>query len=122
MNYMELDLDKPSYEGRWVDFGNGRLKIRAYPASKQNFITKDGNIIFLGEQTLDKFKYCLMDWDNYVKTGTQEKIILTDEVKKRLYDFRLGQAVIDGKEMTISDFVILKADELFREMTEAEKN
>lgn len=119
---MELNFDKPSYEGKWFEFGNGRLKIRAYPASKQNFVMKDGNIVFLGEQSLDKFKYCLMDWDNYVKAGTKEKIVLDDEVKTKVYDFRLGSAVINNKEMVISDFVILTADELFKEMVETEKN
>jgi hypothetical protein len=119
---MELNFDNLSYEGRWFEFGDGRLKIRTYPASKQNFVIKDGNIVFLGEQNLDKFKHCLMDWDNYVKAGTKEKIVLNDEVKKKVYDFRLGLVVIDGKEMVISDFVMLKADELFKEMVEAEKN
>lgn len=119
---MELALDKISYDGKWFDFGNGRLKIRTYPASRQNFTMKDGNIVFLGEQSFDKFKHCLVDWDNYVKPGTQEKIILTDEVKRKVFDFRLGLTVVDDKELSIADFVLLKADELFKEMAEAEKN
>lgn len=119
---MELNLDKISYDGKWFDFGNGRLKIRTYPVSKQNFVMKDGNIIFLGEQSFDKFKHCLVDWDNYVKAGTEEKIILTEEVKRKVYDFRIGLTAIDDKELSISDFVITKADELFKEMVEAEKN
>ena len=120
--FMELNLDKISYEGEWFEFGNGRLKIRAYPLSKQDFVIKNGNLVILGEYELAKFKYCLLDWDNYVKPGTQEKIILTDEVKQKVYDGRLGVTMIDGKELSISEFVRIKADELFEKMAEAEKN
>jgi len=119
---MELNLDKLSYDGKWFDFGNGRLKIRPYPTSEQNFVVKDGNIIFLGEQSLEKFKYCFEGWDNYVKKGTTDKIILDDVVKKKLYDFRVGKTMIGEKELSISDFVILKADEMMKETQAAEKN
>lgn len=120
---MELDISKCSYEGKWFDFGNGRLKIRAYPASKQSFAIKDGNVVFPGEQGLDRFKYCLMAWENYVTPAPENKPIeLTDEVKKKVYDFRLGPVEIDGAQVTISDFVTVKAEELFKEMIAAEKN
>lgn len=120
---MELNVSKCSYDGKWFDFGNGRLKVRPYPASKQNFVMKDGNVVFLGEQAFDKFKYCLEAWENYVTPAPENKPIeLTDDIKKKVFDFRLGAVKIDDKEMTISDFVITKADELFREAVETEKN
>lgn len=120
---MELNIDKCSYDGKWYDFGNGRLKIRAYPASRQSFAVKDGNVVFPGETGLERFKYCLTAWENYVTPAPENKAItLTDEVKKKVYDFRLGETEIDGKLMSISDFVTLKSDELFREMIVSEKN
>ena len=120
---MELNIAKNPYDGKWFDFGNGRLKIRPYPASKQGFAIRDGNVVFPGEQTLNMFLYCLEAWENYVTPAPENKPIeLTAEVKKKIFDFRLGSTVIDGNELTISDFVTLKADELFREALEAEKN
>jgi len=120
---MELSIPKSPYEGKWFDFGNGRLKIRAYPASKQGFAVKDGNVVFPGETGLERFKYCLEAWENYVTPAPENSpIALTDDVKKKVYDFRLGAVAIDGKDVTIADFVILKSDELLKEAVTAKKN
>jgi hypothetical protein len=119
---MELNISKCSYEGEWFDFGNGRLKIRPYPASKQQFAIRDGAVVFGGEQGFDKFRYCLTAWENYVTPGDQKPIDLTDDVKRKIFDFRLGAVTIDDKTVTISDFVLQKADELFSRAVDAEKN
>ena len=117
---MKLQLEKASYEGRWFDFGDGRLKIRPYPASKSTFAIKDGVVIFFGEQNLDKFTYCLMAWEGMDAEG--KPVELTKEAKRKVYDFRLGKATIGGAEIQMSDFVIQKADEMLAEAQEAEKN
>lgn len=120
---MELNLKEYSYEGQWFDFGNGRLKIRPYPASKMDFAFNDGNIIISGEQSWEKFKYCLMAWENYVTPAPEHKPIeLSDEVKKKVFDFHLVSVMIDDKEVTMSAFVVSKADELFTKAVIVEKN
>jgi hypothetical protein len=111
---MDLKLDKVSYSGEWFDFGDMKIKVRPYPASKTTLAIKDGVFMIFGEQNLSKFIYCLIEWDNAEK--------LTKEAKEKIYDFRLGKAEIDGAETCLADFVIQKADELFRKIEAAEKN
>ena len=119
---MELNISKCTYEGQWFHFGDGRLKIRPYPASKQSFSYRDGAVLVPGSAAMDKFKFCLMEWDSFVQPGTKDPIELTDEVKTKIFDFKLGTAVIDGEEVSMADFVLMKADDLFRLKGEAEKN
>jgi hypothetical protein len=119
---MELDISKCIYDGKWFDCGNGKLKIRPYPASKLAFVVKDGGAVFSGEQNFEKFKFCLVAWEGFVTPAPENKpITLNDDVKKKIFDFRIS--VKDGdKEVFISDFVTEKADELFKEAQVAEKN
>ena len=119
---MDLELNTVSYEGKWFDFGNARLKIRPFPASRVNLRYKEGAVILAGENTLEKFRYCLQAWEGFVSSGDAKPIELTDEIKRKVFDFRLGSVKIGEQDMTISDFVISKADELFLEMVSAEKN
>jgi len=114
---MQLKFEKAAYEGKWFDFGDGKLKIRPYPASKQAFAIKDGVFIVYGEQNLEKFIYCLTAWEGF--TGEDKKPVeLTKDLKKQIFDFRLCKS----GEVTMSDFVIQKADELFIEAQGQEKN
>lgn len=111
---MDLKLEKVSYDGEWFDFGDMRVKVRPYPASKVILTIKDGAFMVSGEQNLNKFIHCLVDWENKEK--------LTGEVKRKIFDFRLGKTEIDGTEICLSDFVIQKADEMFAKVEAAEKN
>jgi hypothetical protein len=111
---MDLKLDKVSYDGEWFNFGDMRVKVRPYPASKVTLVIKDGAFMISGEQNLNKFQHCLVEWENTEK--------LTNEVKRKVFDFRLGKAEIDGADTCLADFVIQKADELFRKIEAAEKN
>jgi len=117
---MNLNLENVSYDGRWFEFDDVRLKIRPYPASKMSFMIKDGNAIIAGEYGLEKFMYCLMAWEWL--DAEKKAAELTKEVKQKIYDFRLGKATIDGEEISLSDFVTNKADELFIEASANQKN
>lgn len=123
---MELNLGTVSYDGKWFDFGGGRLKVRPHPGSKVNFAIKNGVSVVLGEQTFDKFAYCLEAWEGFTAPARDgkpgEPIVLDDTVKRKIFDFRIGKAVVDGAEVVLVDFVITKADELFAEIRGAEKN
>lgn len=120
---MELKISKISYDARLFDYGTtgAKLKIRPYPASKNNFIFRQGGgMVLSGENSFDKFAHCLVDWEGFGEDG--KPIPLTDEVKKKVFDFQIGKTTIDGEEITLSAFVIQKADELAAEMGELEKN
>jgi len=120
---MELNIGKVSYEGQWFDFGNGRVKIRPLPATKLNFTVRDGGTMIAGEQSFDRFRYSLEAWENFTTPAPDLKPIdLTDEVKRKLFDFRVGSAVIDGQEVALVDFVAQKAQEILAGIQSAEKN
>lgn len=115
---MDLSLDKVSYEGEWFEFGTAKIKIRPYPASKNVLRLKDGALEISGELNLNKFMFCLEAWES---TGSKLPE-LNAEIKKKMFDFRLGKAKIDGVEICLSEFVIRKADELFQKIEDSEKN
>lgn len=114
---MKLETKKTSYESKWFDFGDARLKVRPYPASRVDIGFKAGQVIIAGESSYEMFAYCLTEWEGVVDSdGTELK--LTDAVKKTIFDFKLG--TIDG--VTMSDFVISKAREIMEAITEDIKN
>lgn len=120
---MELNISKASYDGKWFDYGTtgARVQIRPYPASRANYAFKrDGVMVLSGEQNLDKFSYCFIGWEGFGDEG--KTIPLTDETKRKVFDFGLGKTMIDGEEMTLSQFVIREADRLTAEIGELEKN
>lgn len=121
---MELNIGKNIYEGQWFDFGDGKLKIRAYPASKSSFAWKDGAIVFSGDLNFEKFRYCLIEWEGFVARGDKDKkpLALTDEIKRKIFDFNIGSVLIDGKEISMAAFVISRADEMMGAAEAAEKN
>lgn len=112
---MDLKLDKVSYDGEWFDFGDMRLKIRPYPASRSTLSIKDGAFMISGAENFNKFSYCLIEWDSMAEK-------LTAETKKKIFDFRLGKIKIDDVDICMADFVIQKADELFQKAEALEKN
>jgi len=119
---MKLDLAKISYDGRWFDFGESRLKIRPYPASRTDVAFKDGAVLLSGDAGHDMFAYCLEAWEGV--TGADDKPLkLTPAVKKQVYDFRLGKSLAaDGTEETIADFVLRTARTLTAEIETDTKN
>lgn len=119
---MDLSISKCSYEGKWYDFGStgARVRVRAYPASRSNIMFKEGAVLVSGEASFDKFSYCLVGWEGFGENG--KPIELTEDVKKKIFDFHIGSVTIDGKEVVLSAFVIQKAEELLLEMGELEKN
>lgn len=119
---MKIDLGKVSYDGRWFEFGEGRLKIRPYPASRTDVAFKDGAVIFSGDAAHDMFGYCLEAWEG-VTDADGKDIKLTAAVKKQVYDFRLGKATeADGTEITLADFVLKTARALIAELEADTKN
>jgi len=114
---MKIDISKVSYDGQWKDFGGGRLKIRPYPASRQDVTLKEGAVILSGDAGFDMFSYCLEDWENYVGADDQP-LKLTDDVKKKLYDFKLAK--VDGE--ALSDFTLKTARKLTDEIGAETKN
>jgi len=119
---MKLDLAKAVYEAQWFDFGPGtRLKIRPYPATLSNMAFRDGAIVIAGASSFDMFQHCLVDWEG-VNDADDKPLKLTPEVKKKVFDFRLGQQEIDGNTLSISDFVLRKAREISDSIEADEKN
>jgi len=119
---MKVDLSKVDYNGKEFDFGGAKLTIRPYPASRTDVQFRDGAIVLAGSSARDMFIYCLTKWDNV--TGADDKPLkLTDDVKKKIYDFRLISADDeDGNPIIMSDFVIRKARELSEEIASDAKN
>ena len=107
---MKLDLNKISYEGKFFDFGESRLKIRPYPMSRMDLVFKEGAMVFSGDASLDMFLYCLTEWENIVD-AEGNPLKLTPDVKKKIYDFKLGSVGEDS----MSEFVLKTA----RSITEA---
>jgi hypothetical protein len=119
---MKIDLGKASYEGREYDFDGARLTIRPYPASRSDIQVKDGAIVLSGNSARDMFMYCLTKWENVVGADDQP-LKLTDDVKKKIFDFRLISAPDEkGDTVSLSDFVIRKAREMSEEITADTKN
>lgn len=114
---MKIDMGKVSYDGRWYDHGEARLKIRPYPLSRAEVAFRDGSVIISGDASWDMFDYCLIEWEN-VTGADGAPLKLNTQIKKQIYDFRLGK--IDG--VGISDFVLAQGRKLTQEVEEDTKN
>ena len=114
---MIIDLAKVSYDGRWYDFGGGRLKIRPYPMSKADIIFKDGDVVISGDESCEMFDYCLTEWEG-VNDAEGKAIALTSAIKRTIYDFRLGTH--EGQCM--SAFVLATARAITEEIGAGAKN
>jgi len=114
---MKINMEKASYDGQWFDFGDGSLKIRPYPNSRQNVTIRDGGVILSGDSAFDMFSYCLTEWKAIIGADDQP-LDLNPDVKKKIYDFRLGS--VDG--VVMSDFVLKTARELTVKMGDDTKN
>lgn len=118
---MKIDLNKASYEGKWFDFGESRLKIRPYPLSRTDVAFKDGAMVFSGDASLEMFIYCLTEWEQVVDADGKP-LKLTADVKKKIYDFGLGSITEDEKVETLSGFVLKKARSMTEEIGAETKN
>lgn len=118
---MQLDVSRVAYDGQWYDFGGSRVKVRPFPATKISFWIKDGAMEVSGDQTFAKFDYCLEAWEGFV-TPDGTPIPLTAEVKRKIYDFHLGVAEVDGVQTELVAFVTSTADAMAAAMRSAEKN
>ena len=118
---MKIDLSKVSYDGQWFDFGEARLKIRPYPSSREDIAIKDGAMILSGGSGCDMFNYCLEAWEN-VTGADDQPLKLSPQVKKQIFDFGLGSAGEEGKEMTMSNFVLTTARKLRDALEDDVKN
>lgn len=114
---MKIDLNKVSYDGKWFDHGDARVKIRPYPASRSDVAIKDGAMIFAGDAGFDMFSYCLEAWEG-VSDADGKELKLSPEIKKKVFDFGLGS--VDG--LTLSAFVIQKARQLSADIEADAKN
>jgi len=114
---MKLDVSTISYDGTWIDHGEAKLRVRPHPRSLLNVTMKDGGMVFSGEGALDMFVYCLVDWEN-VNGADDQKLKLTKEVKKKVYDFQLGK--VDG--VSIADRVMNEARRMTEEIEADKKN
>ncbi len=113
---MRLDRKtlRSRFDGRWFPFGEtgAELKIRPFIRSQAQFAMKDGTALFLGEQGLKTFVFCLEDWRNVVDTE-DKAILLTEELKKELFD---------SNYLGIADFVVEKNMEMAKEFGAEIKN
>jgi hypothetical protein len=114
---MIIDLAKVSYDGRWYDFGGARLKIRPFPLSKSDVLVKEGAVVISGDEVCEMFQYCLVEWEG-VLDAVGQALKLTEEVKKKIYDFKLG--IVDG--LAMSGFVLNTARALTDEIGISAKN
>ncbi len=109
---MRLDITSLTYEPQWHEFGDCELLIRPYPASRANFEITGDTLVISGGNLCEVFKHCLVDWKNVVGSdGTP--LPCTDEVKQKVYDFRLAG---------IAEFVLRKARQFADRKASAEKN
>lgn len=119
---MKIDLNKANYDGDWYEFGGIRLKIRPFPMSRADVSFKDGAVVISGDSSHDMFAYCLVDHEGLVDADGKP-IKLTPEVKKKIYDFKLGRSIDEnGDEASLSDFVIRKARLRQEQIGNDEKN
>ena len=109
---MKLDFTNLSYDGKWYDFNDSKLKIRFFPSSLTNVIVRDGHQLISGLDQRQAFLYCLQDWKN-VLGADGKPVKCTDEVKEKVFDFRMAG---------IPDFVINKSMILQAEKEGQEKN
>jgi hypothetical protein len=116
-----LNVKKVSYESKVVDFGKAKLHIRPYPQSRSELIIRDGAMIFPGASAQDMFIYCLTGWEN-VNDDDKNPIALTDDIKKKIYDFKVGAIEIAGKKVPMSNFVIAEARKMTDEIGDDSKN
>jgi len=119
---MKVDITKASYEGKVFSFGDAFLTVRPYPQSRADVTIKGGAIILSGASARDMFIYCLTKWDNVI--GADDlPLKLTEDVKKKIYDFKLISIVDEkGETVALSDFVIRTARELTEEIASDTKN
>jgi len=110
---MKIDLKACSYEGRWFDFEDCRLKVRPCPESMADVVVQDGALVVAGNRQAKIFCYCLEDWEK-VADADGKPIVCTDEVKKKIFDFDLGGGMVA--------FVLQKARELKLGREALEKN
>jgi hypothetical protein len=105
---LKLNMDL-SYDAKWYDFETGEeieksvagrpsLKIKPDPLSRSNMIVRDGGVVLTGEEQCRMFKESLVDM-NAVVGADDKPLPCTDEIKQKIYDFRMGG---------IADFVMEK--------------
>lgn len=112
---MKLDAAglKAKMDSAWYDFRDGaRLRIKPYPRSKTRFVMQDGAAIFSGLDSLETFKFCLLEWEGVVDQDGKP-IPLTDDLKIDLFN---------SGALGVSDFVIRKNVELLNAFGVEQKN
>ena len=115
---MKLTIGKYG-EGKWFDFGDGKLKIRPYPASMSNVQANiDGFVVISGEDQLKAFKFCLQEWKNFTDEKTGKDVELTDKVKDYIYNY--PDLEHDGTGISI--FVLQKGKIAAETLEQEEKN
>jgi hypothetical protein len=120
---MKIDIAKASsYEGREYDYGEAKLTIRPYPRSRADVMVKDGSLIITGNSMRDMFVYCLTKWEG-VTGDNDQPLKLTDDVKRKIYDYKLGSIVDEnGETVAMADFVNAKVREFDNEISGDIKN
>jgi len=109
---MKLDVSKETYDAQWYKMEGCELKIRPYLVGQSDFIFRDGGIVQSGEDRWKMFNYSLIEWKNVTDSNGKD-LILTDDVKRKVFDYELGGIPL---------FVIEKNNELIKKRKEQEKN
>ena len=95
---MKININKDYSQARWftldpkhkLDEGQPELKIRPYPASKEEFIGRDdGSLVLTGKNLMKKFIYCLVDWKG-INDEKDQVLPCNESVKKGVYEDLLG--------------------------------
>lgn len=82
---------------------------------------QDGVFIMSGDNNFKVFNESLVGWD--VVGADDQPLPCTEEVKKKIFDFGLAVAEVDGEKISMANFVIQKAlAGIRREAEKTEKN
>lgn len=120
---MQLKIDKTLYDAEWCKFGDIELNIRPYPMSRADVTIKQGGFVVSGSGNFDRFDYCLVGHKG-LTDADGKTLELTQDVKKLIYDFRLGRTYVEEMDatMSISEFVLYKSRQKSGEIETETKN
>ena len=83
---MKFNIDKLKYDSKWFEFDGMEFLIKPWPLSKGDIVIENGRVVVTGEDRLERFIFCLVDWKNI--TDSNGKIIpCNKENKKTFFDF-----------------------------------
>jgi hypothetical protein len=111
---MQFSVTDLSYDGKWYRFSDDvELKIRPFPLRMGKVLLQDGALVFSQKEQCAVFEHSLEAWKGVV--GSDGEVLpCTEEVKRKIFDFRLAPDLVQ--------FVVNKAREFLSAKETQEKN